>query len=259
MLIAALLPEAAAPYPRRMRRSTLVTVSLAVTLAVVLATAACGTSGPPKINSAPGTANDENSAALPRLSVHQPDVPTGFEVVLYPDGDKVVNEVTLDLCAATFPSEALRIARRQTAVLDVDQNLVFSTEAVGYRSEAATAQAFTELRSAQTNCPTDFVPSAAAGGTPLRTLFNPTPDRGWAAPPAGIERLVFDMFVVDEQGRAARTAAIYLRRGRILLGLYYYLPPSQALPAIEGQTTVEGITNAFAARLSGLSAKVVGG
>lgn len=228
-------------------------------LVVALAATACGTSGPPKIHSAPGTVNDENSAALPRLSVHQPDVPAGFEVLLYPDGDKVVNEVTLDLCAAEFPSEALRIARRQTAVLDVDQNLVFSTEAVGYQSEAATAQAFAELRGAQTNCPAGFVPSAAAGGVPLRTLFNPTPDRGWAAPPPGIERLVFDMFVVDEQGRAARTAAIYMRRGRILLGLYYYLIPNQPFPAIEGQTTVEGITGLFATRLSELSPKVVGG
>ena len=238
-----------------MRRSTFG----AIVLVVALAATACGTSGPPKINSAPGTANDENSAALPRLSVHQADVPNTLSVVLYPDGDKVVNQVTLDLCDATYPSEALRIARRQTAVVDVDQNLVFSTEAVGYRSEAATAQAFTELRSAQTNCPTDFVPSQAAGGAALRTLFNPTPDRGWAAPPPGIERLVFDMLVVDEQGRGARTAAIYLRRGRILLGLYYYLLPNQPLPAIEGQTTVEGITNVFAARLGALSPKVVGG
>jgi len=232
---------------------------LFVAMLVLTLAAACGTSGPPKIHSAPGAASDENSAALPRLSVHQADVANDYAVVLYPDGDKVVNEVTLDLCAATFPSEALRIARRQTAVVDVDQNLVFSTEAVGYRSEAATAQAFAELRSAQTNCPTDFVPSAAAGGTPLRTLFNPTPDRGWAPPPAGIERLVFDMFVVDEQGRAARTAAIYLRRGRILLGLYYYLLPNQPLPAVEGQNTVEGITNVFATRLRELSPKVVAG
>src|SRR5436853_2540857 len=150
-----------------MRRSTSLAVAVAVALAMALAASACGTSGPPKINSAPGTAKDENSAALPSLSVHQADVANDLSVVLYPDGDKVVNQVTLDLCDATYPSEALRIARRQTAVVDVDQNLLFSTEAVGYRSGAATAQAFTELGSAQTNCPTDFQPSAAANGTPL--------------------------------------------------------------------------------------------
>lgn len=232
---------------------------LVAVLAAALAASSCS-GGTGMGGSAPGTGpgGNANDAALPKLSVHQPEVPADYQVLLYPNGDRVVHEVTLDLCAAAFPSEALRIARRQTAVLDSAQHLVFSTEAVGYQSEAATAQAFKELRDAQTNCPADFVPSAAAGGTPLRTLFNPAPDKGWAAPPAGIERIVFDMFVVDEQGLGARTAAVYMRRGRILLGLYYYLLPDQPLPAVEGQTTVETITALFANRLSQLSAKVVG-
>lgn len=229
---------------------------------VVAALAAASCSGGNSLGgSAPGKApgGDPNDAALPKLSVHQPDVADGLQVVLYPDGDRVVNEVTLDLCEATFPSEGLRVARRQTAVVNSDRDILFSTEAVGYQSEAATAQAFQELRSAQTNCSTGFEPSAAAGGVPLRTLFNPTPDRGWAAPPTGIERLVFDMLVVDEQGRGVHIAAVYMRRGRVLLGLYYYLLPSEPLPAVEGQTTVEAITNVFATRLSQLPAKVVAG
>jgi hypothetical protein len=237
-----------------MRRSLLVAVVVAT-----LAASSCS-GGDSLGGSAPGAApgGSADDAALPRLSVHQPDVPAEYQVVLYPDGDKVVNEVTLDLCAASFPSEALRIARRQTAVVDSAQHPAFSTEAVGYQSEAATAQAFRELRDAQTNCPAGFVPSGTAG-TPLRTLFNPAPDKGWAPPPAGIERLVFDMFVVDEQGLGARTAAIYLRRGRILLGLYYYLIPDEPFPAVEGQTTVEAISALFANRMSQLSPKVVGG
>ncbi len=236
-----------------MRRSV-----VAMVVAASLASACSGGTSLDRAGAGDGPGGDPNDAALPRLSIQQEQVPADFQVLLYPNGDQVVNEVTLDLCRGRFPSESLRIARRQTAVLDRDDRLVFSTEAVGYENEAATAQAFRELRAAQTDCPADFLASPA-GGVPVRTLFNPTPDEGWAPPPAGIERLVFDMFLVDEQSRAARTAAVYLRRGRILLGLYYYLLPTEPLPSVGGETTVEGITEVFAARLRELSDKVVKG
>ena len=199
--------------------------------------------------------------ALPQISVMPADVTSNFAVGLYPDGDKLVGDgtQTLDLCDGNFPSEALRVARRQTAVVNGSQQLVFSTEAVAYRNAAATAQVFSELRDAQKNCPSGYVPPKSGTGDPLMTIFNPAPDTSWAPPPPGINRLAFDYFSANQAGQAARTAAVFLTRGRILLGVYMFLGADQSAPTIGGQDTVEGIVGVFADRLSKLPASIVAG
>lgn len=232
------------------RRAAVPTAAVVASLLL----AACSSSGPPKIQSTPGGTN--NSAALPALSVQPSDVPSTFDVVLYPQGDQVQGQVTLDLCDATYPSEKLRIARRQVAVGDQQQQLVLSTEAVAYQSTSATQQAFSELRSAVAKCPNDFVQSPSAG-VPLKTTFNPPPDGTWAQVP-NVERLAFDMTVTDQQGNANHTTAVYLRRGRILLGVYFFFVPDEAIPSVDGQTTVDGIVNVFATRLGRLPSSVTG-
>ena len=223
-------------------------VRVAVSLLVLtLLATACGSDNPLErtIPTTPGN----NPAALPTLSVKQEDVPPEFVVGLMQNGDRVQGEVTLNMCSAEYPSEALRIARRQTLVVDAQGRNVLSTEAVAYQTPAATAQAFQELRDAQTNCPKGFLPTQ--GGEPTRILFGPTPDRDWPAVP-NVERLVFDYIEMNEQGAFGRAALVFLRRGRILLGIYVYFQADAPPPSVNGAETVDEITNVFAKRLADL-------
>ena len=226
-----------------MRRTGIV----ALLVLALFATACGGTTSPfdKPIPTTPGN----NPAALPTLSVKQEDVPADFLVTLWPNGDRVEGEVTLNLCFADYPSEALRVARRQTAVFDKQERLVLSTEAVAYQTPAATAQAFTELRDAQTNCPRGLVQTP--NGDQTRIVFGPAPDSNWPAVP-NVERLVFDYIEVNQQGAIGRAALVFLRRGRILLGVYVYFQPDAPPPAVNGAETVDAITNVFATRLSEL-------
>ncbi|MGH9223191.1 MAG: hypothetical protein ACRD2W_05275 [Acidimicrobiales bacterium] len=230
-----------------MRRVTVV----GLLVVAVLAATACGTDNPLErtIPTTPGN----NPAALPTLSVKQEDVPHDFIVSLWPNGDRVEGEVTLNMCSATYPSEALRIARRQTAVFDTQERLVLSTEAVAYQTPAATAQVFQELRDAQTNCPKGFM--QPPNGDPTRIIFGPTPDRDWPAVP-NVERLVFDYIEMNEDGAIGRAALVFLRRGRILLGIYVYFQPDAPPPTVNGAETVDAVTNVFATRLSELPQNV---
>jgi hypothetical protein len=230
--------------------------ALAAGVVVALVLTACSSSNTKVSPPSATTPTGSNAGALPSLSVQPTDVPNTFTVVLYPQGDQVQGQVTLDLCDANYPSEKLRVARRQVAVGDEQQQLVLSTEAVAYQSAAATQQAFSELRSAAAKCPNDFVPSPSAG-VPLKTVFNPPPDGNWPAVP-NVDRLAFDMNVSDQQGNTNHTTAVYLRRGRILLGVYFFFVPNEDIPAVDGQTTVQGIVNVFATRLSKLPASVTG-
>jgi hypothetical protein len=196
-----------------------------------------------------------DTALVQSLGVQQEDVPDGYSVVPITDGDRVEGSITLDLCSATFPSEQLRTARRQVAVADARFQTWLSTEAVLYESPAATEQVFAELRSAQARCPSTFVAPPNSDVTPLKTVFNPAPDGRWPQTP-GVDRLAFDLAISDEQGRSLRTVAVYLRRGRVLLGVYFPRPEQPQLE-VDGRSTIDTIAGRFAQRLSRLPASAV--
>jgi hypothetical protein len=175
-------------------------------------------------------------------------------VALIPNGDQTTGTVTLDLCNGTFPSEALRTARLQVMELDGTLSGIMSTEAVLYRNAAATEQAFGELRSVQASCPGTPVPGKLGLGS-ATTTFRAPPDVSWPKV-AGVERQAYDFDSVNELGASSHSIAVYLRRGRALLALYFSrLPDPQ--PAVAGKTTVETITEVFEKRLAALPDAVV--
>ncbi len=100
----------------------------------------------------PAAPTDRDEAALGDLNLQQSDVSARYRVDLIQNGGSVAG-ATLDLCNGTFPSEALRTARRQVAAVDTIGSLTLSTEAVLYRRPADTAQAFRELAHAQAHVP----------------------------------------------------------------------------------------------------------
>jgi hypothetical protein len=183
-------------------------------------------------------------------------------VGLIPQGNEVTGQTTLDLCNGTYPSEALRSARLQVVAVDSQDNTVISTEAVEYQSAAATAQAFSELRSVAASCPNAPVTSPVGEPT-VTTRFNPAPDGAWPQT-AGVDRLAYDVVTTDQTGTSTtHSVAVYLRRGKFLLGVY--IPQSSVTQTgpiatpIAGQTSLQGIVGVFESRLAALPASVVGG
>ena len=198
--------------------------------------------------------NDPSASALEDLIVTPDDVPAGAEVVVFPGGIGL-NQPTLDLCNGRYPSESRRTARFQDAVLDAQGVLVLSTEAVLYGDSGGTTQAFAELQSVVANCPPTPVPGPA-GEPPVTTKFSAAaPDANWAQTPT-VNRRAYDLTSDDGSG-PRRTVAVYLQRGRVLLGVYFAKPDGAQMP-VEGQTTIEGIVGVFAERLAALPTSVVG-
>jgi hypothetical protein len=76
------------------------------------------------------------------------------------------------------------------------------------------------------------------------------PDTNWSTTPS-VARLAFSFTTTDDSGLSVHSIAVYLRRDRFLLGLYF-AQPDVAQPAIDGQTTVAGIVAHFERRLARL-------
>jgi hypothetical protein len=213
-----------------------------------------GTVIDPTLPGPSATNNDPSLAALGQLVVKPEDVPASARVVLF-EGGVGLGQPTLDLCNGRYPSESRRTARIQDAVLDAQGTLVLSTEAVLYGDSGGTTQAFSELRSVTAACPSTPV-QGPTGQTAAVTRFNPPPDADWPQTPT-VNRQAYDFTTEDGSGEARHTVAVYLQRGRALLGVYFAQPDGPQMP-VEGQTTIEGIVGVFARRLAALPTSVVG-
>ncbi|MDQ4068608.1 MAG: DUF2510 domain-containing protein [Actinomycetota bacterium] len=198
--------------------------------------------------------NDPSAPALASLIVNQADVPSSATVVVLPGGIGLA-QPTLDLCNGTYPSESRRTARIQNAVVEAQGVVTLSTEAVLYGDSGGTTQAFGELRAVTEACPPTPV-QGASGGPPITTRFNPPPDADWPRTPT-VNRLAYDFTSHDGTSPPRHSVAVYLQRGRVLLGVYFVRAEGPQTP-VEGQTTIEGIVGIFAARVAALPASVVG-
>jgi hypothetical protein len=209
----------------------------------------------PQLPTTPPGPTDPAASALSGLVVTQADVDPAITVGPRPAGNRVAGEATLDLCNGNFASEALRTARLQVDALDTQGSIVLSTEAVLYSTPGATTQAFSELTAAVAACPDTPVVSPVGEST-RTTHFNAVPDGGWPQV-ATVERLAYDFVTTDDLGISDHSVAVYLRRGRVLMGLYFSQPDAPA--AVAGQSTLAGITNVFATRMAQLAGSVVNG
>ena len=203
---------------------------------------------------APPTTVDPREEALLSLVVVPADVSASSTVGLLPGGDGLT-QPTLDLCNGTYPSEELREARLQDVVVD-DQGLVtLSTEAVLYKDVAGATQALAEAKSVAAACPAEAVPGLA-GEPAVTTKFNAAPDGDWPQTDT-VTRLAFDLTTTDATGKTNHSIAVYLQRGRVLLGVYFPAPDGPQAP-VAGQTTIPGIVGVFAGRVAALPASIVG-
>jgi len=199
---------------------------------------------------------DPDEAVLGGLILRQADVKAPNTVRLLDHGaDTTV--ATLDLCNGTFASEAQRTARRQVALLDATPTLRMSTEAVLYRRADGGAQAFSELKSVVDKCPATPVVSPVGEDT-ATTTFRATPDAAWPRTPT-VDRLAYDFVTISAAGgQSSHSVAVYLRRGRVLMGVYF-AQPDGAQTAVEGRTTIAGIVALLEARMAKISDRVAAG
>jgi hypothetical protein len=108
-------------------------------------------------SSAPSPANDFG-AILEKMALKTSDFQSGNTMELIDGGDEVDGEVTLDNCGFTFTTEADRVARRQYALFDSDDDAVgLSNELVAYDTPAAAAKALAEWHTAAATCPAGVV------------------------------------------------------------------------------------------------------
>ena len=215
-------------------------------------TAATGSRSPSATT--PTLSVDPSTSALSGLVVRQGDVDASLSVQLLKGGSQVTGQTTLDLCNGTYPSESRRTARLQVVVLDKSSNNVLSTEAVLYSNAAAATQAFGELKSVAAHCPNKPVVSPVGEPT-VTTHFNAAPDGNWASTPT-VDRLAYSITTTDQSAQVNHSVAVYLRRGRALMGVYFSQPDATQTP-VAGQATLAGIATLFANRMAQLPASVV--
>ena len=233
-------------------------IALALTLVVLAGAAGFVTTWfvlDERATPAPDALSD--GATLDGLIVQQSDLGFADEVVPLRGGSDAVNEPTLNLCNGSYPTESERVARRQVAVVGVDGSLRLSTEAVTYRDIETSQEAFNEIQRETARCPKTPVPNNMGTGSEA-TRFNAPPDTGWQDTP-GVDRLAYDLERTDQTGTKDRSIVVYLRRGRALMGVYFYVSGQATQPSVRGRTNVEDIVSIFASRLADLPQAAVNG
>lgn len=186
-------------------------------------------------------------SALDALVLHQRDVPDKYTVAPIPGGRSATDQPTLDLCSATYPSEQDRIGRLQVSAKDSSQGTTLSTEAVQYVSTEATAQAFDEVAKVAAQCQ-DEVSLDSGSVSPIQTTVTAGADRDWGSTP-GVTRLAYTVADTDLLGgEESQQVVVYLRRGPLLMGLYFPRPQGRQMP-VEGKTTIPEIVEIFEKRL----------
>ena len=156
------------------------------------------------------------------LNVQQSDVSSRYIVGLINNGGSVAG-ATLDLCNGNFPSERLRTARRQVAAVDSLGPLGLSTgsRALCWTLPAGGAGAGASCAAFVRSCPggpPDRQPQRRGGPRSLPPGSFARPDVGESV--AKVERIAFDVNTTDGLGAREHPVAVYLRRGRVLMGVY---------------------------------------
>ncbi len=172
------------------------------------------TTAPPPTVGAP-LADDDLARAV---ALRDDDPPGGVTFSLIEMGDVVTGQVTLDVCSARFPSEAMRVARYQQVGRDGAGTFAVNNENVVYGTVAGAAQAMTEIRAVVAECPDTFVPPVLQGQPPLKFAYEPLPEADLG--PVAADHVALSMRAEDRSGKVSTAVFIYQRRGRVLVGVY---------------------------------------
>ena len=194
---------------------------------------------------------DQDQSVLARVGVGPHDLGPGLTAELLDQGDQL-SQPTLDLCGLHYASESRRQARRQVAVSGSSGDPILSTEAVLYRNQAGAAEAMGEARGAAPRCPSGLVSSPDPSVPPLRWQIHAQGGLG-GPPPAGIDRLGLSVTTSAPDVPAQQETLVFLRRGRLLLGLYFLVPDGPQAQ-VDGGDTIASTVSVFEQRVAALPA-----
>jgi hypothetical protein len=213
-------------------------------------------------------ASRADAVVLSDVSLHESDAGESAVYSLVDHGDEVAGQVSLDLCRADFPSEALRQARHQVQVADAGAGMWVSSEAIAYGAPREAERAMSELAAAAANCPGPGAGPgsskdvATAGGADLvhpaaddqglSWSFQQPPDADWPSTP-GVARQAYAFVISDLLGDSASYVTTYLRRGRILVAIYV-TPPDSSATVLVNAPSQERMVTVMSARLAALPA-----
>lgn len=194
----------------------------------LIALSGCGADSDGSIAEQPVPVTPSSKAAQPTdaeltlsVDVKPEDLPNeyGSENLFGELGNRVDGYVTMDLCGADFPSEALRTARHQVAYSASNGDSI-STETVAYEPGGA-EQAMAELRGAVGSCPNSFVASKVAGQPAMKMGFEALPQEAdWQEGSVGLR-----VTITPEKGPNVSGAVIYQTRGDIMAAVYVWAGP----------------------------------
>jgi len=188
---------------------------------------------------------------LARVGLVQADVLPGYEVSLLDEGNEL-SQPTLDFCGLRFASEADREARHQVMTSDTSGEPALSTEAVLYRDQAGAAQAMGEVRGMRGRCPSGPVQSPSVATPSLEWRVRDASTEGWPIA-GGMDRVAMDVGVGRPGEDPDDETVVYLRRGRLLLGIYFASADGPQ-PVIQGRNVIRDIVGVFQQRVAALPA-----
>jgi hypothetical protein len=158
-----------------------------------------------------------DTALLQKVVLKPSQLGAGYKLSQMPGGHEVQNEVTLDFCNATYPSEALRTARLQVLYDATGNSFHASNEVVTYRPGGA-KQALAEVTHEAAVCPNGTVKNPPTGVTNLVRHTRVVADSRLL--PGAIAILETDSGVVKGKSMNSTTMAVYQIRGNVLSGVY---------------------------------------
>ena len=138
--------------------------------------------------------------------------------VLPMDRGTTIEDPTLDLCGAKYPSDAQRVERRQVVATKPDSKFSFlSTEVVRYSSAAVTQAAQKELVAALAQCVIDKGYKDAAGA---QVSYSFAEIKDIPAGVVGENARVFVRATIDSGANARQLLGFYQFNGAMFTGLY---------------------------------------
>jgi hypothetical protein len=142
----------------------------------------------------------------------------GYKLAAFPGGTSFIGEPTLDLCAASYPSETLRTGRLQVEYTHPKKTVSVSNEVVTYVTGGA-KQALAEVTKVARSCAAKAVVKKANGVT---FVYKATPLRDPKLPGA------LTVKIVEEQSKGKQHVtqtgvAVYQINGNTLSGVYVFV------------------------------------
>jgi hypothetical protein len=159
------------------------------------------------------------SPNLSKIILSPAQVGTGYKLATFPFGTSFIGEATLDLCAAAYPSEGLRVGRLQVRYTPRSGGVDVSNEIVRYTSGGA-QQAIGEVATVARACAK--TPAVLTQGN-LKEVYTVAPLKDRRLPAGAVAVKLTITVSKGKQKQAQTGVAIYQVKGDTLSGVYAFV------------------------------------